>query len=83
MDDSGLAILRNRIQCRKCKDTIEENFNFMKTCKCGAVSIDGGMSYLRRLGDRANYTELSVYATPETINYILKQRRQKSTCNIL
>ncbi len=42
-------ILRNRVKCNKCGDIIESEsvYNFV-TCKCGAVSIDGGHEYLKR-----------------------------------
>ncbi len=42
-------ILRNRIKCNKCGDIIEsESVHNFVTCKCGAVSIDGGHEYLKR-----------------------------------
>lgn len=34
---------RNRIRCLKCNDVIEAKHQHdFKSCKCGAVSIDGG-----------------------------------------
>ena len=30
-----------------------------KYCKCGAVAVDGGKDYLRRLGNLDNFEELS------------------------
>lgn len=54
-------IILNRVQCKKCQDVIishcRHDFN---SCRCGNVSVDGGRTYLRRLG--ADYTELSITA---------------------
>lgn len=44
-----MATLKNKIQCRKCKDIIESKFRHdFVTCSCGAVSTDGGNDYWRR-----------------------------------
>lgn len=54
-------ILRNQVQCNKCWDVVESKHRHdFKSCKCGAVTVDGGTEYLRRLGDPEDYTELSV-----------------------
>ena len=43
------VIIRNAIQCKKCEDIIESvSVHDFKTCSCGACSVDGGHSYLRR-----------------------------------
>lgn len=53
-------IIRNMIRCKKCGDIIEsESIHDFKFCKCGAVAVDGGKDYLRRLGDLDNIEELS------------------------
>lgn len=46
-------IVLNQIRCRKCDDVIfsRDVHNFV-TCYCGAVSVDGGQDYLRRVGDQ-------------------------------
>ena len=45
-------IIRNRIRCRRCGDIIESTYTheFVR-CSCGAVAVDGGREYLRRLGE--------------------------------
>lgn len=54
-------IICNKIQCNKCKDIIESKTrNDFKFCKCGAVAVDGGKDYLRRLGYPEDITELSI-----------------------
>lgn len=57
-------IICNRIQCKKCNDIIEsKTIHDFVTCRCGAVSVDGGKDYLRRCGNKEDIIELS-----ETIN---------------
>lgn len=56
-------ILHNRAQCNKCGEIVESvhrhDFRF---CKCGAIAVDGGREYLRRIGDMADCKELSEYS---------------------
>lgn len=55
-------ILVNKIRCNKCGDVIESTHHYdFKTCKCGAVSVDGGKDILRRVGNREDWEELSEY----------------------
>lgn len=52
-------LLVNKIQCNLCGDIIESTYQHdFKFCKCGAVGVDGGISYRRRLG--IDYTDLSI-----------------------
>ena len=56
-------IIRNAARCKKCGDEIEsENRHDFVTCSCGALSVDGGLDYLKRCGDPANCEELSEYS---------------------
>ena len=42
-------IVSNKIQCKHCGDIIEsKTVHDYKTCKCGKVSVDGGLYYLKR-----------------------------------
>lgn len=53
-------IISNKIRCKKCGDVIEsKHVHDFKLCKCGAVGVDGGRDYLRRLGNPDNWEELS------------------------
>lgn len=57
-------ILHNRIMCRKCGDIIEsEHRHDFKSCSCGACSVDGGHDYLRRVGNRDDWKEMSEIQT--------------------
>lgn len=57
---SKTKIIRNRIKCKLCGEIIEsKNRHDYKECKCGKVAVDGGKDYLRRCGNKENYTDLS------------------------
>ena len=54
-------IISNKIKCKKCGDVIEsKSTNDLKRCSCGAVAVDGGKEYLKRLGNENDYIELSI-----------------------
>lgn len=51
----------NKIKCKKCGDIIDsKNTNDYKKCSCGAVAVDGGKEYLKRIGNEKDYEEMSV-----------------------
>ena len=53
-------IIVNKIKCKKCGDVIESTYRHdFKFCKCGAVAVDGGKDYFRRLGYEEDYEELN------------------------
>ena len=56
-------IIVNKIRCKKCGDIIEStSVHDFKTCKCGAVSVDGGHNYIRRCADSIEgFEDLSKY----------------------
>jgi len=56
-------ILRNKIQCKVCGETIESmTTHDYKRCSCGSCGIDGGKDYLRRDFKKKDcYVELSEY----------------------
>jgi hypothetical protein len=58
-----VAITRNAARCHLCGDELEStHVHDFKTCSCGALSVDGGRAYVRRLfTSRELYTELSTY----------------------
>lgn len=54
-------IISNKIKCKKCGDVIEsKSTNDLKRCSCGAVAVDGGKAYLKRIGNDEEYEELSI-----------------------
>ena len=58
-------ILSNKIRCNFCQDTIESKHRHdFVFCSCGAVAVDGGKDYLRRVfneNPERDYTELSEF----------------------
>ena len=61
-DLSNKNILVNKIQCKKCKDIIEsKNVHDFKWCTCKSIAVDGGLEYLRRVGNLEDIIELSEF----------------------
>jgi predicted RNA-binding Zn-ribbon protein involved in translation (DUF1610 family) len=55
-------IKKNSATCKKCGDELEsKHAHDFVTCKCGAVSIDGGKEYLKRVGNEEDIIETSSY----------------------
>ena len=53
-------IVKNCIKCKKCGDVIESKHRHdFVWCKCGAVAVDGGREYLRRVGGLEYIEDLS------------------------
>ncbi|MGM9879140.1 MAG: hypothetical protein ACI31R_03865 [Bacilli bacterium] len=69
-----LKIIRcNKIKCKKCNDIIESTYvHDFKWCSCGAVAVDGGHEYLRRLGNEEDFEELSHFIFNFPKKYIIK-----------
>ena len=54
-------ILQNEVECHQCGSRIySAHRHDFKSCECGSISVDGGMDYLRRVGDISGYEELSI-----------------------
>ena len=62
------TIIQNELICKKCNDVIyskhRHDFNY---CKCGSVAVDGGLSYLRRVGNVAESIERSMSIDEEAL----------------
>lgn len=55
-------IVTNKTECKRCGDIIESTYRHdFRTCKCGAVYVDGGKDYLRRRGKREDWKDKSVW----------------------
>lgn len=47
---------RNAARCRKCKTYIESTHRHdFVSCNCGAISVDGGNDYHRRVGNPEDF----------------------------
>lgn len=54
-------ILSNQVRCNQCGDEpFSANTHDYRTCSCGNIAVDGGMSYLRRVGGENGYTDMSI-----------------------
>lgn len=54
-------IIKNRAYCKLCGKEVEsKSVHDLRSCKCGALSVDGGRDYCRRVGHPANYIDTSV-----------------------
>jgi hypothetical protein len=62
-------IIQNAATCLGCGDFIvsKHRHDFV-TCTCGAVSVDGGQEYLRRVGDFTNAMDMSWSLPDEVYN---------------
>jgi hypothetical protein len=59
-----MTIVHNRIMCQSCGDVIESKHRHdFVWCKCQAVAVDGGRSYLRRVG--TSWVEMSEFTKDE------------------
>lgn len=59
-------ITRNAAQCKQCADlVVSKHRHDYVTCKCGAISVDGGNDYLKRRAKNFDYIiEMSEYEKP-------------------
>jgi len=54
-------LLQNKIKCNLCGDVLESYHRHdFKMCSCQKCGVDGGIFYLRRLGNIEDYTDLSI-----------------------
>lgn len=64
-----MKLILNAIQCQSCKEIIVSRHRHdFKSCKCGNVSVDGGLEYKRRsFKEDGDYVERCAYTyTPNT-----------------
>jgi hypothetical protein len=62
-------ILRNQAVCSLCGDHIKSiHKHDFKSCCCGALSVDGGPEYLRRLGNPGDYRDTSITIPLRLVN---------------
>jgi hypothetical protein len=60
----------NAVQCAQCDDVVVSTHRHdFRYCKCGAIAVDGGLEYTRRIGDIYNAKDLSEYEEYEREEY--------------
>jgi hypothetical protein len=66
-------ILQNEVKCLKCNDIIFSGGRHQfVTCSCGNVSVDGGLSYLRRSWKTQEFEERSLSTDREQLEECVK-----------
>ena len=54
-------ILSNQVRCPECGGTpYSAHRHDFKPCNCGAIAVDGGMEYLRRVGAVMEMEDISI-----------------------
>lgn len=55
------TVLRSQLECKRCGQLIASlHRHDFRTCKCGAVSLDGGRDYMRIVGNREDWEPRSL-----------------------
>lgn len=51
-----MKVVRNRARCKRCNDIIESKHKYdFVSCRCKAISLDGGTEYQRYIGSREDF----------------------------
>ena len=65
-------ILQNAAVCKKCGDGVwSAHRHDYRQCECGAIAVDGGAEYLRRVGSSFDFDDRSIIG-PESFKEELK-----------
>jgi len=65
-DSPRKKLIKNAAQCLNCNDIIESKHRHdFVSCKCGELCVDGGLDYLRRVGNINMMKDLSEYKEQE------------------
>ena len=60
LNRDGYAIIKNAASCTVCYSFIESKHRHdFKSCSCGNIFVDGGLSYLRRGGNMSTFQDES------------------------
>ena len=63
------TLIQNELECTKCGDIIySAHRHDFKYCKCGSVAVDGGMSYIRRVGNVKDTIDRSMYMDEDALS---------------
>ena len=66
-------ILSNQALCVKCGDSpYSANRHDFRHCECGAMAVDGGQDYLRRLGNPDDMVEMSIVITDDEYDALVE-----------
>jgi len=66
------VIVSNSVKCKSCQEVIySASVHDYKSCKCRNIAVDGGTSYLRRVGNPLGYKDLSIEIEEESLNRVI------------
>jgi hypothetical protein len=66
-------ILSNQVRCGNClHEPFSAHRHDFQYCTCGMVAVDGGMEYLRRVGDHDTYEDISILVDDEDYKGLLE-----------
>ena len=66
-------ILSNQVRCLECGDEpFSAHRHDFKSCNCGAIAVDGGMEYLRRVGAVVEMEDISIVISDEHYRGLLE-----------
>ena len=72
-------ILSNQVRCVQCGDEpYSAHRHDFRHCNCGAVAVDGGMDYLRRIGNQEDMIEMSIQITEDDYDALVKAMNDTS-----
>ena len=64
-------IISNQIRCVHCGDEpwsgTRHDFRY---CECKKVAVDGGMEYLRRIGNPNDYVDISIVLSDKEVKWL-------------
>lgn len=61
-------ILQNAANCAKCGGEVwSEHRHDYRECTCGNIAVDGGLNYIRRVGDLTAFLDRSIFADDKAI----------------
>jgi hypothetical protein len=77
-------ILSNQVECLKCGDKpFSRHRHDYQTCKCGNVSVDGGMDYTRRCCFSYEWRDISIEWSDDLVDDLKEAIDNAKGCNNL
>lgn len=74
-------ILQNQVECLKCGDKpFSRHRHDFRPCKCGAVTVDGGLDYLRRVFNSSrDFRDISIEIEQEVFADLMEAMSDERT----
>jgi hypothetical protein len=78
------VIIRNSIRCLRCGDEIVSTHRHdFRWCECGAVAVDGGQTWLRRVGDLSLIEETSIVEEEDGLEMMRRRAARADPAAVL